>query len=316
LPFPQRNRIDPTTEDDDEIEIVESSNSNRKSNKSATLSSKRLSLRIPNAFRHSSKEGESTVSKKFGFTLGSNSRKQRKQLDLTLFQTEQNEQQQQRLTTQSDIVVSHNNMNNRSTIANNSSIKVAPNNNNKSESVLLPPPILSDGSTLSSSSSTSSSTHSSYYSPVVSNKGQIPPTFKTIMNKQSSNNVYSNGAPRRSSQVSFKSIDRRGSNISSSTLAQQQQQNRPTTPSLLSNSSTINSPITANNNNNNNNIPSQPAKASWLNNLFFFKQPKVCSLVVYSTHTAGILRSLHRLMNIVSTFYFAFNLYTNTRLLF
>jgi hypothetical protein len=50
----QRNKIDPA-EDDDEVEIIESStnNNNRKSNKSATLSAKRLSLRLPNAFRNS-----------------------------------------------------------------------------------------------------------------------------------------------------------------------------------------------------------------------------------------------------------------------
>ena len=281
----QRNKIDPT-ENDEEIEIVESNN--RKSSKMATLSSKRLSLRIPNAFKNNNKDGESTVSKKFGFTLGANSRKQRKQLDLSLFQNED----QSRLTTQSDIVISHTN---KSTITNASSVRTGP---FKAESELLPPPILSDGSTLSSSSSTTSSTHSSYYSPVAS-KNQVPPTFKTIMGKQTPQNVHTNGPPRRGSQVSFKSMDRRGSNISTSTSTQHQNlNNRPTTPSLLSNTSTINSPTLATANNNS--IPSQPAKASWLNNLFFFKQPKVCSLVVYSTHTAGILRSLHRLMNIVS----------------
>lgn len=270
----QRNKIDPADEDD-EIEIID----HRKSNKSATLSSKRLSLRLPNAFRTSNKDGDTVSSKKFGFTLGSNSRKQRKQLDLSLFETEQQmkaEEEQDRSTKNTAQV--------------------------KTNAGLEPPPILCDGSTLSSSSSTCSSTHSSYYSPVVSSKGNIPPTFKTVMNKQSNQNVFASGTPRRLSQASFKSIDRRGSNISSSTLGQQQQ-NRPATPSLLSNSSTINSPI----NNSNGNIPSQPAKASWLNNLFFFKQPKVCSLVVYSTHTAGILRSLHRLTNTVSTillFYF------------
>ncbi|KAI8880847.1 Pkinase-domain-containing protein [Backusella circina FSU 941] len=53
-------------------------------NISATLRAKRLSLRIPNAFRN---ESATINSKKFGFTLGSsNARRQRKQLDLTLFQ--------------------------------------------------------------------------------------------------------------------------------------------------------------------------------------------------------------------------------------
>lgn len=268
----QRNKIDPADEEDDEIEIVEN---HRKSNKSATLSSKRLSLRLPNAFRTSNKDGDTVSSKKFGFTLGSNSRKQRKQLDLSLFETEQQMKAEEE-------------EHERNIGKNMPQIKT--------EAGLVPPPILCDGSTLSSSSSTCSSTHSSYYSPVVS-KGNMPPTFKTVKNKQSNPNVFASGTPRRPSQASFKSIDRRGSNISSSTLGQQQQQNRPATPSLLSNSSTINSPIMTSNNGN---IPSQPAKSSWLSNLFIFKQPKVCSLVVYSTHTAGILRSLHRLMNAVS----------------
>lgn len=276
----QRNKVDPSDEDPEEESIImEQQKENRKSNKSATLSAKRLSLRIPNAFRNDSTINSSST-KKFGFTLGSNSRKQRKQLDLSLFQTEQQQTQQKES--------SNNTMaSSKKTLVNDSS--------------LLPPPALSDGSTLSSSSSTCSSTHSSYCQAPTSPAQKVPPTFKSVMNKQSSGNVYATGNPRRSSQVSFKSMDRRGSNISTSTLAQQQQHmnnNRPTTPSLLSNSSTIASPTTPSNKNNS--IPSQPAKASWLNNLFFFKQPKVCSLVVYSTHTAGILRSLHRLMNKVN----------------
>ncbi|KAI7896652.1 kinase-like domain-containing protein [Mucor mucedo] len=238
----QRNKIDPADEEDEEIEMVVENH--RKSNKSATLSSKRLSLRLPNAFRTSShKEGDTVSSKKFGFTLGSNSRKQRKQLDLSLFETEQ----QMKAEEQEEMP--------------------------QIDSRLVPPPILCD----------------------VSNNKGMPPTFKTVMHKSSNPNVFASGTPRRPSQASFKSIDRRGSNISSSTLGQQQQQqqNRPATPSLLSNSSTINSPVISHHGN----IPSQPAKSSWLSNLFIFKQPKVCSLVVYSTHTAGILRSLHRLMN-------------------
>ncbi|KAI8641581.1 hypothetical protein BD408DRAFT_367923 [Parasitella parasitica] len=274
----QRNKVDISTEDTEEESILfqQQQKENRKSNKSATLSAKRLSLRIPNAFKNESTVNASST-KKFGFTLGSNSRKQRKQLDLSLFKAEQQALQKERAN------------------AVNSSKKTLVN-----DSSLVPPPALSDGSTLSTSSSTCSSTHSSYYHTPTSPMQKVPPTFKSVMNKQSNQNVFAAGNPRRSSQVSFKSMDRRGSNISTSTLSQQQQQhinnNRPTTPSLLSNSSTIASP-TSIHANYNNSIPSQPAKASWLNNLFFFKQPKVCSLVVYSTHTAGILRSLHRLMN-------------------
>ncbi|KAI8086385.1 uncharacterized protein BX664DRAFT_282272 [Halteromyces radiatus] len=72
--------------------------------------------------------------------------------------------------------------------------------------------------------------------------------------------------------------ERRGSNTSS-TL------NRPITPSLLSNSSTITT------------AKSASFKASWLNNLFFFKQPKICSLIIPETDIGTILCTLHRLMN-------------------
>ncbi|RCH77789.1 hypothetical protein CU098_004583, partial [Rhizopus stolonifer] len=61
-----RNKIDPSLMEDQPKKYV-------------TLNSKKLSLHIPNAFK--SNDG----TKKFGFTLGS-TRKQRKQLDLSIFQ--------------------------------------------------------------------------------------------------------------------------------------------------------------------------------------------------------------------------------------
>jgi hypothetical protein len=252
----QRNKVDPSS-DEDQPPLPPPPSSN-KSNKSATLSAKRLSLRIPNAFR-----GDSTVSsKKFGFTLGSNSRRQRKQLDLTLFQDGDNDQKKK----QQQI------------------------NNRSNQSIPLPPPapLLSDGSTLSSSSSLSSRhSNNSGFQNEYSNKN-------TLLKKGHSNTMRNpsffsaSGTARRSSQASFKSSIKTSSNHSGFTL-----NHRPTTPSLLSNSSTMNSPISPASSSASQNVP----KASWLSNLFFFKQPKVCSLVVYSTHTAGILRSLHRLMN-------------------
>ncbi|KAG0838170.1 hypothetical protein G6F19_003283 [Rhizopus arrhizus] len=63
---------------------------------------------------------------------------------------------------------------------------------------------------------------------------------------------------------------------------------RPTTPSLLSNSSTITAT---------NSSPTEASKPSWLQQLFFFKQPKVCSFIIYSTNSTSIFRTLHRLMN-------------------
>ncbi|KAG1172393.1 hypothetical protein G6F70_006506 [Rhizopus microsporus] len=85
----------------------------------------------------------------------------------------------------------------------------------------------------------------------------------------SSLNSKNKSAIRRSSQAS---MDKRS-------------QHRPTTSSLLSNSSNITT------------SPIEPPKPSWLQHLFFFKQPKVCSFIVYSTQTAHILRTLHKLMN-------------------
>lgn len=90
----------------------------------------------------------------------------------------------------------------------------------------------------------------------------------------SSLNSKNKSAIRRSSQAS---MDKRS-------------QHRPTTPSLLSNSSNITT------------SPIEPTKPSWLQHLFFFKQPKVCSFIVYSTQTAHILRTLHKSMNKVKVY--------------
>lgn len=140
---------------------------------------------------------------------------------------------------------------------------------------LPPPPGLSDGSTLSSSSSSSSSSHGSSQhahmlpptpvSAIDPKNMPPPPTFKTAL-------VSPLDTQRRSSQAT---LGRRGSD--------QSFLSRPPTPS-----STIseNPPLT----------PATP-KASWLSNLFFFKQPKVCSISVPHTDIADILRDLHRVMN-------------------
>ncbi|KAI8996821.1 kinase-like domain-containing protein [Pilobolus umbonatus] len=238
----QRNKIDPSEDLEDFDQIQQPTKSTDKSTlKSSTVSSKRLSLRLSNAFR-----GDSTVSsKKFGFTLGSGSKKQRKQLDLSLFHTEKAE----------------------------SKLKQE---SNLTDSALIPPPMLSDGSTLSNSSSTSSNSQNNGY---LGEKGNSPSTLKPEKNGTDSSTNDVSGSVNRL-------------NSSHSTLTQPQQ-TRPATPSLLSNSSTINSPgeptVST--------IPSQPAKSSWLSNLFFFKQPKVCSIVLYSDDAASILRTLHKLMN-------------------
>ncbi|ORY89975.1 hypothetical protein BCR43DRAFT_480777 [Syncephalastrum racemosum] len=148
-------------------------------------------------------------------------------------------------------------------------------NQSHQQTHLPPPPGLSDGSTLSSSSSSSSSSHGSSQhahmlpptpvSAIDPKSMPPPPTFKTAL-------VSSLDTQRRGSQAT---LGRRGSD--------QSFLSRPPTPS-----STIseNPPIT----------PATP-KASWLSNLFFFKQPKICSISVPHTDIADALRNLHRVMN-------------------
>ncbi|KAF7732339.1 hypothetical protein EC973_005235 [Apophysomyces ossiformis] len=234
----QRNKVDPTPS----IRKSTSSSNNKQSNP------KRLSIRVPNAFQTE----KSTSGKKFGFTLNSINRRQRKQLDLSVFQPQNDE-----------------------------------------DAKLSPPPALSDGSTLSSSSSSNSSRSSA--SSNNNNTNCVPaPTFKTALQAMpvspnlltpppSAKDLISD---RRSSHGSFQSIDRRGSNQSTF--------NRPATPSLLSNSSTITT--------NSGSYPPSPAevsapKTSWLSNLFFFKQPKVCSIVVNTAKTADIIHTMQRVLN-------------------
>lgn len=92
-------------------------------------------------------------------------------------------------------------------------------------------------------------------------------------------------AAARSSQVTFQSMDHHPRRSSFSSTSR-----RTATPSLLSATSSTLPPS-----------PTTPTttqyKTSWLDQLFFFKQPKVCSLVVYSTHKESILRTLHRNLN-------------------
>ncbi|KAG0167242.1 hypothetical protein DFQ28_005948 [Apophysomyces sp. BC1034] len=234
----QRNKVDPTSG----MRKSTSSSNSRQTNP------KRLSIRVPNAFQTE----KSSSGKKFGFTLNSISRRQRKQIDLSVFQPQQED-----------------------------------------DAKLSPPPALSDGSTLSSSSSSNSS-RSSTSSNNNSSSCAPPPTFKTALQTMppspnlltpppSAKDITSD---RRSSNGSFQSIDRRGSNQST--------YNRPATPSLLSNSSTITT--------NSGSYPPSPAEASapktsWLSNLFFFKQPKVCSLVVNTAKTADIVRTMQSVLN-------------------
>ncbi|KAG1457306.1 hypothetical protein G6F46_007312 [Rhizopus delemar] len=110
---------------------------------------------------------------------------------------------------------------------------------------------------------------------------EVPPALSNGSTISSSSTIStSNSSYVKESKVK-KSPIRQGSQGS----VEPKSIHRPATPSLLSNSSTIvSSPIEA-------------PKPSWFQQLFFFKQPKVCSIVVHSTNSANILDTLQELMN-------------------
>ncbi|KAI9312164.1 hypothetical protein BX666DRAFT_2161655 [Dichotomocladium elegans] len=134
------------------------------------------------------------------------------------------------------------------------------------------PPTLSDNSTLSSSSSSSSSSnHSDHKQKSINPQyGMMSPQLLTPPPS----------ATRRGSQASFNSFDRRYS------------EQRPATPSLLSNSSTLTTSVS-----NNNNDSGAGGKSLWISNLFFFKQPKVCTITVYDANLSNVLRMLNDALN-------------------
>lgn len=92
--------------------------------------------------------------------------------------------------------------------------------------------------------------------------------------------ILSSSSCSSSVHPTIKTPVRKGSQVS----VLDPRQHRPTTPSLLSKNSSTSSPI-------------EPVKPSWLQQLFFFKQPKICSFVVYSVQAAIIFRALHKWMN-------------------
>lgn len=260
-----------------------------------SVNPKRLSIRVPSAFRTDS------GTNRFSFTVNG-TRRQRKELDLSVFRNQH-----------STMDPAHSEM--------------------SLGSDLKPPPLLSGNSTITEgsdsnisstsdhyhphqqnrtnndnydsnsnvhSSSSTSSTSSSADSPItpITTTHQQASQFKSALrsspgkgdflhspppsaNASSSSSTFA-GDSRRGSQASLQSVsDRRGSNISSML-------NRPITPSLLSNSSTmttsdgsclyspsyaLGSPVTPTMGG----IESNSGKPSWLSNLFFFKQPKVCN---------------------------------------
>ncbi|CAO3649507.1 unnamed protein product [Cunninghamella blakesleeana] len=297
-----------------------STNNNNTNTNGKTLNTKRLSIRVPNAFRN--EDG----TKRFSFTLNG-SRKQRKEIDMSMFENQSSPTCDGELLSSPPALSdgsslscsssSSSNNNNTSTSTNNNNNGNNNNNNNSNNKNNNQRQNSTESNNdFFSSSSTTTSASSSTYSPVTpTTTSQQASQFKSALRSMpgkgeflqsppppnptssSSSMVHSNSShcsSRRASQASFQSmIDRRGSHISN--------MNRPITPSLLSNNSTIEtggsyppspstamSPIS---------IMDEPTKPSWINNLFIFKQPKVCSLVVPESETSAVLYTIHKFIN-------------------
>ncbi|KAI9304917.1 hypothetical protein BJ944DRAFT_277982 [Cunninghamella echinulata] len=280
-----------------------------------SLNSKRLSIRVPSAFRH--EDG----TKRFSFTLNG-SKKQRKEIDMSMFENQYPSSTHVRGDSNNDhhsdgeLLSSPPGLSDGSSLSCSSSSSSNNNNNRKNNQRQNSTGSNNDG--FSSSTTSSSASSSSAYSPVTpTTTSQQASKFKNALRSMPGKGEFLHSPPppnptassssvvcssnssactsRRTSQASFQSVvDRRGSHIST--------MNRPITPSLLSNNSTITtasgsyppspslvmSPVS---------ILDEPAKPSWINNLFFFKQPKVCSLVIHEAETSTVLYTIHRLIN-------------------
>ncbi|KAJ8657249.1 hypothetical protein O0I10_007065 [Lichtheimia ornata] len=125
----------------------------------------------------------------------------------------------------------------------------------------------------------------------------LPPSSPVMKETNQDNDMR-----RRISQGSFQSFDRRSSSGGESGGYGPSSNCTAGTPSLMSDeTSTITSSSSNNNNNQQPSHPSNKTSTAWIQNLFFFKQPKVCSLVIQDeTHVPSILYELHSVLNKVS----------------
>lgn len=125
----------------------------------------------------------------------------------------------------------------------------------------------------------------------------LPPSSPVMKDTNQDNDMR-----RRISQGSFQSFDRRSSSGGESGGYGPSSNCTAGTPSLMSDeTSTITSSSSNNNNNQQPSHPSNKTSTAWIQNLFFFKQPKVCSLVIQDeTHVPSILYELHSVLNKVS----------------
>jgi hypothetical protein len=263
-----------------------------------SVNPKRLSIRVPNAFRTDS------GTNRFSFTVNG-TRRQRKELDLSVFRN-----QHSPMDPASSEVSLGSDLKPPPPLSGNSTITESSDSNISNDSDHYHPhqqyrtnnDSYDSNNNVHSSSSTSS-TSSSADTPITPSttahqqasqfksalrsspgKGEFLHSPPPSANTSSSSSTFA-GDSRRGSQASLQSVsDRRGSNISSML-------NRPITPSLLSNSSTmttsdgsclyspsyaLGSPVTPTMGG----MESNGGKPSWLSNLFFFKQPKVCQALV------------------------------------
>ncbi|ORZ15847.1 hypothetical protein BCR42DRAFT_451768 [Absidia repens] len=297
-----------------ETNTVAQHNLNKQNGKS--LNTKRLSIRVPSAFR------KENGTNRFSFTVNG-SRRQRKELDMSIFHTQQQnssistgkDETLDAPSTRSQVSSTANTLRSQ-TNAVNITVNSSQNHQQKQpqhSSNNIMGSNHSSNNDVHSSTSTSSAS-SSVHSPITpTTTHQQASQFKSALRSSPGKGEFLHSPPptssvdgssssRRESQASIQSVsERRASNISS-TL------NRPITPSLLSNTSTI---TTSSGSNiyppshglgspaSNSSMVGEPrdTKPSWINNLFFFKQPKICSVAIPETDIGTILCTLHRLIN-------------------
>ncbi|CAO3600529.1 unnamed protein product [Absidia cylindrospora] len=326
-PSVSRNKVDPKALEEPsssthsagvnstETNTIAQHNNSKQNGKS--LNTKRLSIRVPNAFR------KENGTNRFSFTVNG-SRRQRKELDMSIFTTQQ---QNSSISTGKDETLDTPPTRSQVSSTANTTRGEHPNavstasDSNQNHQQKQPQHSSNNimGSNYSSnndvhSSTSTSSASSSAHSPITpTTTHQQASQFKSalrscpgkgefLQSPPPTSSVDGSSGSRRESQASIQSVsERRASNISS-TL------NRPITPSLLSNASTITTSSGSNiypashgigspASNSSMVGESSDTKPSWINNLFFFKQPKICSVAIPETDIGTILCTLHRLIN-------------------
>ncbi|KAI8065429.1 hypothetical protein BC940DRAFT_258943 [Gongronella butleri] len=261
------------------------------------FNTRRLSVRVPNVLRNDN------GTRRFSLTVAAN-RRQRKELDMSIFQPFHGDASLTPppvLSNGSSLSCSSSSSGSNGSNGNvhgkkQANVPTSSSSSSSSSTNTLATPAANTTTTTGAQTTTASANGQQEQKQLQKVSSQQASQFKMALKSMPGKGEFLHSPPpqaqqqprRRESQASILSVDRRGSNISVFNT-------RPITPSLLSNSSTITtssstappSPVDDNNN----------GKASWLNQLFFFKQPKICSLVIPEQDAGVILYTLHRWIN-------------------